>query len=287
VAESILPPDNEFRNVLNSHGHSFQYSIIRLAEKLYEKRKSGWIFEWAEFPVSARNKDARIDLILRRGNSLTYMVGECKRVNPALGRWCFARAPYTHRLPNEQMLLVESIDVTLLDRLAAIDPRLPLRLLHSISSARALNIFHLGLELKTNEKGDSQGSRGRGAIEDALGQVLLGVNGMVEHIARHHEMLQPGYKVSLVPVIFTTATLWTSEVDLGAADLATGNLAPDTLTVTPQSWLWLNYNQSPSLKHAFPMENTVGRDVLETEYTRSIAIVNASGVEDFFQRCEF
>jgi hypothetical protein len=195
--------------------------------------------------------------------------------------------PYTQRDPNQQKLLIESIDVTLLDHLAAIDLRVPYRLVHSLSTVRALNIFHLGFELKTNAQGDAQGSRGRGAIEEAVGQVLLGVNGMIEHIARHHEALQPGYKVSLMPVIFTTASLWTSDVDLGAADLATGKLAPDNATLAPQQWLWFNYNQSPSLKHGFPIENAVGRDVLETEYTRSIAIVNASGIEDFFSRCPF
>jgi len=287
MPEGILPPDTAFQSVLNSHGYSFQYSVIRLAERLYGPGRCPWLFEWAEFPVSVGSRDTRIDLVLRKYNTHIYLIGECKRVNPALGHWCFARAPYTHRSPAPKKLLVESIEVVSLDQVAPVDSQQPYRLINTVSSSASDVIYHVGRELRSNEKGESQASTGRGAIEEATGQVLLGVNGMIQHIAAHHEVLRPGNKITLVPVIFTTANLWTSEVDLGAADLATGRHAPDTAQLTSQSWIWLNYNQSPSLKHSFPIQNLNGRDVLETEYTRSIAVVNALGIEDFLQRSWF
>jgi hypothetical protein len=112
---------------------------------------------------------------------------------------------------------------------------------------------------------------------------------MVEYVATHQQTLQAGYSVLIVPVIFTTATLWTSDVDLSAADLRTGNVAPDVGSLTSQPWLWVNYNQSPALKHSLATQADFGHmeDALEIEYTRSIAIVNAQGIEDFFQHCEF
>ncbi len=291
MPETILPPDNEFRNVLDSHGYGFQYSVIRFADTLYKTSKSGWHFVWAEFPVSVQakegqSKDTKIDLVLQNGRLPYYMLGECKKVNPALCQWCFARAPYTHPNPNNLKLLFEAIDVISLDQVAAIDPKRPYRLISSIFPTRAGNIFHVGVELKSNKKGDAQGSSGRGAIEDAIGQILRGVNGMVEYFTTHQQSLQPGYKVVLVPVIFTTANLWISEVDLGSADLGTGSIAVDTASLKPAPWLWLNYNQSPGLKHSLAgQEQYHGMDdMLEAEFTRSIAIVNALGIEDFLRR---
>src|SRR5262245_35612150 len=110
MADSILPPDDSFLKVLNSHGYGFQYSVIRLADTLYKDGKSGWRFEWAEFPVSVQGDDTRIDLVLRQGRSHYYMLGECKRVNPALGNWCFAHAPYTRPNDYNLTLFFDAID---------------------------------------------------------------------------------------------------------------------------------------------------------------------------------
>ena len=287
VPKTLLPLNSAFRDALNRHGYAFQFSVIRAAENLYEDGKSKWIFEVAEFPVAAQGKDTRIDLVLRKRDSLTYAIAECKRVNPALGHWCFARAAYTRRDPNSEKLLVESLDAISLVDVKAIDPKQPYKLLNTVSSARSKNIYHLGFELKSDEKGDPNSSSDRGAIEEAATQVLRGANGMFEYIATH-QFLEPGYKVSLVPVIFTTANLWTSEVDLGGANLTNGNMA-EIMPLTPRSWLWFNYNQSPTLKHSLGTKepwNSLG-DILESEYTRSIAVVNAAGIEEFLHECKF
>lgn len=286
--ETILPLDNAFRRVLNSHGYAFHYSVIRTAERLHESGKSAWIFEVAEFPVSVQGKDTRIDIVFRRGKTLTYIIAECKRVNPALGDWCFVHAPYTRRNPNDEKLLVESLDAVSLAEVAPIDPQRPYKVINSIASARSSSIYHIGLELKSDEKGEKHAPAGRGAIEEAAGQVLRGMNGMVEYISSY-QVLKPGYKVSLVPVIFTTAKIHTSELDLGAADLEKGIIVSDTAQLKTPPWIWLNYNQSQAMKHSHTGPEQIDRisDVLENEYVRSIAIVSATGIEDFLWRCEF
>lgn len=94
--EKINPLDlgEDYRKVLNRHGYAFQYSVIRFAEDLYRQNQSEWINEAAEFPVSVRNMQTRIDFILRKSKPPVYLVAECKRVNPAFSNWCFADSPY-------------------------------------------------------------------------------------------------------------------------------------------------------------------------------------------------
>src|SRR3989338_8007044 len=73
-----------FGKVLNSQGHAFQHSVIRAAEELYRESRSRWIFEVAELPVNLHGKDTRIDIIMRKQDTRIYLIGECKRANPAL-----------------------------------------------------------------------------------------------------------------------------------------------------------------------------------------------------------
>jgi hypothetical protein len=288
--DGVLPLDNAFRNALNSHGYAFQYSVIRAADKLSEEGQAEWVFEVAEFPVTVNGKDTRIDLVLRRQKTWRYIIGECKRANPALADWCFTRAPYVRRNPSSQKLFVESVDVVprVVD-LEIVDPRRPYRLIHAVKSGRSTKIYQIGLELKSNKKGEKNSSGGRSAIEEALGQVLRGVNGMVEFVDGHQQLLTANQSVLFVPVIFTTARLWTSEVDLGSADINTGTLESRTISMTSQPWIWLNYNQSPALKHSLGRQDKGDRmgDVLENEYVRSVAVVSSDGIEAFLKDCEF
>src|SRR5437016_2231746 len=91
-----------FEITLNRHGYGFQYSVLKLASELYKQNQSAWFFEVAEFPVEVQQAGTRIDFILRRSNRFVgglplFMLAECKRANPALSNWCFARAPFTRK----------------------------------------------------------------------------------------------------------------------------------------------------------------------------------------------
>src|SRR5690242_5382051 len=91
-----------FRKSLNSNGFGFQYSVLRLVEQLGDEGKSAWGLVASEFPVESRGNNTHIDFILKRmmyepGNCATFIIGECKRANPALSNWCFAKAPYVRR----------------------------------------------------------------------------------------------------------------------------------------------------------------------------------------------
>ncbi len=234
------PPEG-FHKLLNSHGYAFQYSVIRLAEKLAAEERSAWLFQGAEFPVVVQGADTRIDFIMSSQSLRTYMVSECKRVNPALGDWCFAQAPYTHRNTQENRLIFDSIEARALQGATARAEGRDYEFTSSVTSIITSQNYHLGFELKSNQRGDPQAG---GGIDDAIGQVLRGVNGLINYFASHQRSLRNGFlshlpiprqnfTTKIVPVIFTTANLWASDVDLGAADLTTGKITHESVQLTP------------------------------------------------------
>ena len=267
-------PLDDARKVLSSHGHAFQYAVLRRGEELANTRKSTWLFEAAEFPVGQANDVVHIDFVLQSASGRVYLVAECKRADPARARWCFVKAPYTRRDAHETELVFEQIRCRPANAVWS-DPRVTYR------SSRAT---HLGIELGTKTKGD--GSRTGASIKEATTQVLRALNGLVEHMfpGSASQVKEAGATV-FIPVIFTTAELWLAVGNLGDADLTTGQLPENWAQLEQVPWLWYTYNQSRALRHALrPGEDRGAFDLsgaLHAEYSRSIAVVGAGGVDAF------
>ena len=261
------------RKVLNTHGHGFHYAILRHAQQMFSGGEAGWRFDGAEFPVVAGNKPIHIDGILRSSSGRTYLVVECKRVDRARGRWCFARAPYTWRNPSPEVIF---------DQFRC-QPVNRLRQEPCIKRAES-GIYHLGIELKTGVVGDGTSQGGSTAIDGAIAQVLRGTSGLINHLfKRGSESCKTQEIIRFVPTVFTTAELWVTEVDLGAADLTTGDLPVVALEAKKVPWIWYNYNRSPDLRHDLEWSD-FGADLtkeLKYESARSIAIVSPEGISDF------
>ena len=76
-----------------------------------------------------------------------------------------------------------------------------------------------GLELrKPGIKGDSTGGRGD-PIEKAVTQVLRGINGLANFYTGLDWATINDRRFLFVPVVFTTAELWVTEMDISQADL--------------------------------------------------------------------
>ena len=95
------------------------------------------------------------------------------------------------------------------------------------------------------------------------------------------------WEICLLPVLFTTATIHVTHCDLSSADLATGNvqrLEPKELSEEP--FILYEYNASPDLKHDAPItgSSVEPHKALEIEYTRTIAIVSPSGIDQFLSQ---
>lgn len=275
------PPDNNeqiaasLRKILNTHGHGFHYAVVRRAEELRAQRESSWIFEGTEIPVLVREETTHVDLVLRTRSNFTYLVGECKRADPAKARWCFARSPYTWRNATNEELIFDQL-ILRPNQTHGARPR-----------SRYVNrgSYQLGLELRTGQQGDGQGGGGR-EIANAISQVLRSTSGFI-NLAWGHTSYPKDFEkaITFIPAIFTTAQLWTTEADLGGADLATGNLTPEQVEVKRANWPWFTYNRSAHLSHWLPYEE-VKDDVsrlLRNEYARTIAIVGVEGIDEFLR----
>lgn len=260
------------QRVLDTHGYGFQYAVLRRAQESVYVGDSRWSFEAAEFPVEVQGQSTRIDLVLKHGTVPVYLVGECKRVDPALADWCFAKAPYTRRNP-------QSSEPIIVDRVR----RYGGRIFAGVETLdRIAHAYRVAVELRTDQKGDGSGSSK--AIEGALTQVLRGSNGFIEFLARNAHLLADKTHACALPVIFTTAQLWTTDAKLDEAEIGTGHLVikPDQVQRAP--WLVYQYHPAPSLKHTQGNDANISNlgAALETEFTRSVVIVTAGGIREFF-----
>lgn len=265
-----------FNRTLDEHGYSFQYAVAKEFERLWSESCSPWRLPTIEFPVEVKGKATRIDLILEHRRLGIWLVCECKRVNPAFGDWCFIRAPFTDRGELAGQVYSECIVWSRNDS-------------RPVASANPLyssdRIYHLGIEVKGAQQGDRQG-KGPGGIEDALTQVLRGLNGLVEFLGRSERATEELKVINLLPVVITTANLWVTTADIAQADLATGQLQlPDTC-LEKTDWIWYHYPQSPGLKQAFVAEALHSSGDLLTQalygsFVRPVAIVNASCLASF------
>ena len=268
---------SDFTKVLNRHGYGFHYSVLKKLYELNREGKSSLVFETVEFPVEIKGFDTRIDIVLKRRESRDspfFVLAECKRANPAISNWCFVKAPYTNRkfwAKNEEPVFLEYIRVDGRDITAYAKPRSFMK-----------NIYHVGLEVRSNEKGDSQGASGR-AIEDASTQILRGLNGFVQTLRNNIQLIGEFTNANVLPVIFTTAQLWASDVNLSEGEIESGKNNLDGVPFRKVSWLCYQYHLSPGIKHDQSPDKRPSQisDLITTEYIRTIPIVNVEGIGEF------
>ncbi len=271
-----------YSKVLDRHGYGFQYRVLKEADDLFSKNKSAWEFLASEFPVDVKGYGTRIDFVLRRNSDPFFLLAECKRANPALSNWCFARVPYVHRKhnSNSEPVVLEFAETKYGGVVQA----------SSKEKYSSVTPCHLGLEVRSTQQGDPGGESGK-AIEDASTQVLRGLNGMIDMLAKSKNYMLSdwvGEKVKgayFLPVIFTTAHLWLSDVDLSTAQIENGKVDLSNSVFAEKDWLMYQYHQSPGIKHSSSPENMPSdlSKLLNTEFIRTIPIVSATGIASFLK----
>lgn len=263
----------ELTEALNRHGYAFQHAVSKRAEELFQARRSYWSLEGVEVPVETKGAVTHVDLVLRIGNSDVHLVGECKRVDPALSRWGFARAPYTRWNTIRDSVILEELVPHASSKLVS----------RPFAFHGSVEPYHIGLELRRRDvKGDGTGG-GRDSIVKAVTQVLRGASGLAEYYSGLSWRRVSERHFRFVPVVFTTAELWVTEANISEADLASGLLSGDGIETSQVGWLWFNYNLTPHLRHSLSSEadsSTLAK-ALEAEATRSAAIVSPEGIDDF------
>jgi hypothetical protein len=88
---------------------------------------------------------------------------------------------------------------------------------------------------------------------------------------------------AFLPVIFTTANLWVSDIDLSVADINSGNIEVPPGKLVQKEWLFYHYSQTPDISHTLSGFSEIHElsDALYLDYTRTIPIVNAAGIQAF------
>lgn len=272
----------DFRFHVNRSGHGFHYAVVRRLGELslqLRQQRSDWLWDRpiSEFPVVIGTDIMHVDFIVSGRSRWTrptpiYLVAECKRPDPKFSQWCFVRAPFAE----EEIVF---------DRLIFRPPS-DLRSEPVMSRPQQKNgLYHIGYVTKGKASGES-GPSGGGAINDATAQVLRGVSGLINHLfAPAGDGGDGNRHFAFLPVIFTTAEIWVTELDISSADLNTGNV-PD-FEPEKKDWIWFNHNRSSRLRHGLKSSGTKTdnlADALKAEFTRSVAIVGVEGIDSFLSQ---
>lgn len=264
------------RTALARHGYGFQYAVVKHIRSL---RALAWRIEACEVPVQVRGADLAVDIVLRAPTAL--MAIECKRANPALSLWCFARS----RVVPEGKF---SADGVWLEALARPDRDTAFHVVRNRPESSDKQ-YDIGIEVKTDQKGDPS-SPGRGALNDAIGQSLRAASGLINSLKGRPALFGSSDRLRIVPAIFTTAKLVSCDTDLAESSLVSGDL-PEAISLQAREWVWLRHNASFSLRHEAEASTSEPpqdfSDVIENDHVRSVAIVSQSGISTFLQQVKF
>jgi hypothetical protein len=264
---------------LEEHGFLFQQRC--LAE--IRNGAQSYLFESEEYPVSISEEETSIDFVFRtRAGAQTYLIFECKRVNPDYLSWLFFRP----KSQSTATFLSTKIDF----------------------SGRAINEFWLqtatldlfsgkenpyvsgGLELSEREgKSARPGRTSRTtAIQEACQQVLTGVGGLaLEHYEwrGRQESTGPWY---YLPIVLTTANLLLTEFDESEIGLRTGQLPISKANTKSVDWVVLTFPVRGSLQVTKPTHSAYypcgpSDDFRLRFKVKSVAIVRGEKVLDFLR----
>ena len=266
------------RAAFSQHGYGFQYSVANELYRLFAKRQSAWKLEAVEQPVGHGDNATHIDIVLRSGTGAIAVV-ECKRANPALAAWCFAKSG----------LASERADYVAFEGVFR-PPTVQSPQAFRKQDEYAQWQYHVGLEVRTDAKGDTHGNA-RGALSEAVKQSLRSGAGIVREMYDRPSLLGQRNRVVVVPMIVTTAELVVCDTDLSAAALSSGEL-PAGLEVKSRKWLWLRSTVSANIRHGltfYRKENPVFTEfgeVQDADYARSIGIVTWDGLQEFLKMAQ-
>jgi hypothetical protein len=209
------------------------------------------------------------------------MIAECKKADPATARWCFAPSEYRWYGMSRPEVTFDQFSA----RTEASEAR---QYVSTDVCAKYLEAgektYHIGFDLRTGRQGDGRAPGGTKAIDQAVTQVLRGTSGYINQIFSVNRWpYQTRHTCRFIPVVFTTAELWVSDVDLGSSDLSTGELPADAVSVRQEKWIWFTHHRSPTLSHALlklRSDDDMASE-LRMGYSRSVAIVSPDGIDEF------
>jgi hypothetical protein len=255
----------------NAHGYAFVAAVIAQYEKYSRESQCFWRMPTVEFPVQINGKDAKIDLILSHSKYPSYMIAECKRVDPKYSSWCFFKNPFMNYA---NRFVCDSLCKSSVDFKFNVRPLIN----------RFGEVYHTGVVLHDNQRKRCQNNevctdnRDRDAIESSVSQLCRGMNGFINKFTENKEKIREQWYY-FQPVLFTTAKLYTCSTDLKKTNIATGEININDAEVEEKDIIIYNYSQSASIKNStFDFNHEDLRKYHELDYVRSILVVSSKGI---------
>lgn len=273
---------------LNEHGFLFQERCAGVLRN--NQGTTDWLLLTQEYPVSAKVKDTRIDIILKDVKSYAnpmdiYAVVECKRANLSYTHaWLFGNP----LLPDFSKPLVISLREEETNRGGRHVGK------HIRYAQLKLSFGHLATYLIDNwwlEIGQKKASPQ--PIEDAFIQVCIGVSGIAQEHEMQYKKESNPLSAVFIPIVVTNVPLYVAVYNLGDVDLSSGAISSDKLLFGPAGqkpeeipWILVDYGVSRSVTPDGLYEDATGtRPVdLEEYHKRSIFVVNSKNIVSFFSR---
>lgn len=270
---------------LNEHGFLFQEKCAEVLKQNANKTK--WVLHVTEYPISIRNRDSRIDIVLRDKSShhhQIYAIVECKRVNPTRGYWLFGKPlqPYF----SQPLLINLRSESRGGNRAKTHYDQLKLQ----FDDIATYLIDNWWLQIgKRGNKIDSSPN----PIEDAFIQACIGASGLAQEL--DFQLLKSYEKSSIlfIPIVITTAPLYVATYELNDVSLASGTINRDKIYFGPSGqepeklqWLLVDYGASRSISPERLDEDKEGIQPVDLEeyHKRSIFVVNSEHIVNFFAR---
>jgi len=277
---------------LNEQGFIFQEKCADIIKEY--SGNTGWRLHTSEHPISLKDKDVRIDIIIRdetiQGASL-YGVIECKKVNPHYNCWLFGRSLYDGPVPVKAQIVKIAKSTTRRSRIPHFK-LVPIRHLFKLDSLYIDNWW-----VEANIRADVRGKRtDPEPLERTFIQVCRGLGGLlIEQLRQRIKIVKDGatefYDVMsdafFVPIVITTAALYVASYDLLNVDISTGDLERNDVRFDglsePLKWVMVDYAVPPSIMPDELYESFEGLDPVDLEpYDhRSIFVVNSRFVPKF------
>lgn len=282
-------------NGLNQQGFLFQE---KCADDINNTSNSTrWRLHTTEHPVSLKDHDTRIDIIIREieisGELLKFGVIECKKVNPDYNCWLFGKPLY--EIPGPAKAQIIKLSFTNMNNLKVAKVRHPF-----IINSYVIDNWWIQVNIDPNKKNNQKYSDPE-PIEDALIQVCFGVGGLVEERIRQitkifNDQANDFYNLSeayFIPIIVTTAELYVSKYNLSDVDISTGTIEKSKLnfeglsnTTRPVNWVMVEFGAPNRTIPDLIFNNVEGIDPVDMEpYNRtSVFIVNSRYLEEFLRQ---
>lgn len=158
--------------------------------------------------------------------------------------------------------------------------RVPLvKRLDRMSAPQDCPVFSFYIETRLNPTKRDQRASATEAIEQAFRQVSVGLVGLSCVL---HDMNQ--YHFRLLPVIVTTAEVFTATFDPQSVSLSHGKIEPKDVSLQKRPWVAVNYRIDESVSRFAEMTGGLGRDVSEAlmyRYLRTVFVVRAAHLREF------